>query len=62
VDRREGRTAHDVRYRAFIILSKIAWSSNGPQGNIRRLNPNLRIEPLTCNFSVGLTGFEPATP
>jgi hypothetical protein len=27
-----------------------------------RPRPISRTEPLTCNFSVGLTGFEPATP
>jgi hypothetical protein len=35
---------------------------NWPPKHIKGLNPIPRIEALTCDVTVGLTGFEPATP
>ena len=68
---RPGRRSRDAAGHGPAVTSAIGHSSElgdrlgtriDASRNIRSLNPILRIEALTCNFSVGLTGFEPATP
>ncbi|MEZ0112547.1 hypothetical protein ABH920_006569 [Catenulispora sp. EB89] len=52
------RELRQLQMRAMAPLGATNW----PPKHIKGLNPILRIEALTCDVTVGLTGFEPATP
>ena len=67
-----GHVAPDVSRDALDILGDVLGSKGGltvvamvvkpPRRAVRGRSGSLRIRPLICGFTVGLTGFEPATP